>query len=32
MLFDLTNDESAEGAECEDLEKVTIGDDQEKFF
>ena len=27
-----TNDESADEAECEDLEKVTIGDDQEKFF
>ena len=26
------NDESAEGAKCEDLEKVTVGDDQEKFF
>ena len=28
----LTNDESSEKAEYEDLEKVTIGDDQEKFF
>ena len=27
-----TNDDSAEKAKCEDLEKVTIGDDQEKFF
>ena len=27
-----TNNESVEKAECEDLEKVTIGDDQEKFF
>ena len=26
------NDESAEGVKCEDLEKVTVGDDQEKFF
>ena len=27
-----TNDEPVEEVECEDLEKVTIGDDQEKFF
>ena len=27
-----TNDESAEEVECEDLEKVTVGDDSEKFF
>ena len=28
----LTNDELAEEAECEDLEKDIIGDDPEKFF
>ena len=28
----LTNDESAEEVECEDLEKDTVGDDSEKFF
>ena len=28
----MTNNELAEGAECEDLEKVTVGDAQEKFF
>ena len=28
----LTNDESVEKTECEGLEKVTLGDDQEKFF
>ena len=28
----LTNDESAEEVECEDLEKDTVGDDPEKFF
>ena len=27
-----THNESAKKAKCEDLEKVTIGDDQEKFF
>ena len=28
----MTNDESAKKAEYEDLEKVTVGDNQEKFF
>ena len=28
----LTNDESAEEVECEDLEKDIVGDDPEKFF
>ena len=27
-----TNDEPVEEVECEDLEKVTVGDDHEKFF
>ena len=28
----MTDDELVEGAKCEDLEEVTVGDDQEKFF
>ena len=28
----MTDDESAEEVECEDLEKDTVGDDPEKFF
>ena len=28
----LTNDEPIEKTECEGLEKVTIGNDQENFF
>ena len=28
----MTNNESIEEARCEDLEKVTVGDDPEKFF
>ena len=28
----MTNDDSAEKAECKDLEKVTVSDDQENFF
>ena len=27
-----TNNESTKKAECKDLEKVTVGDDHEKFF
>ena len=28
----LSNSESTEEANCEDLEKVTVGDDSDKFF